>query len=142
MPLFWRYISFSRYFLIILIYNCFWIIFLWIFWKFCKNIFLRFYYQSNRQLLWLFFDIPLLYYYIYLSSSIISRLFSRNISLFRYFFIILICNYLLIVLLWIFWNFFDFISNFVTDQIISYLCWYLNCSFEAVLNESVADCLS
>ena len=56
---FWKYMSFFRYFIryffIMLICNCLWII------------------LNFLKLLW-FFDIPLLYYYITLSSSIISYL--------------------------------------------------------------------
>ena len=63
MSFFWRYLSLFRYFFIILICNCLWIILQWIFLNFCV------------------FDIPLLYYFN-LSSSIIFCISSRNIYLF------------------------------------------------------------
>ena len=114
------------------------------FWKF------RHYSQSNHQFLLLLFHIPLLCYYINLSPSIISCLFSGDIYLslglyfytFLYFFIILICNCLWTILLWILWNFFYFIGNCITNQITSCFCFFLITLFQAVLNASVADCLA
>ena len=53
----------------------------------------------------LFFDISLLYYYIYFRLLIIFCLSSGDIFFMRYFFVILICNCFQIILLWIFWNF-------------------------------------
>ena len=52
----------------------------------------------------LFFDIPLLYHYINLRSSI-TLVFWWCVFIFKYFFINLIYNCFLIILLWIFWNF-------------------------------------
>ena len=70
---FWRYISFFRYYFIILIYNCFWIILLWNFWNFC--------------------DFLIFLCYTMLSQFINDFLsFSwRYISFFKYFVIMLIC---------------------------------------------------
>ena len=88
----------------------------------------------------LFFDIPLLYCYINLRSSIFLCLSAGDISFFRYFFIMLICNCLWIILLWIFWNFCNSISNFIPNQITSCSCCFLNCFFfEKILNASVAE---
>ena len=90
----------------------------------------------------LFFDIPLLYYYINLRSLIILSFFWRYISFFRYFFIMLICNCFWIILLWIFWIFCNPISNFITNQISCFCCFFWIAIFEAVLNASLAYCLA
>ena len=42
----------------------------------------------------------------------------------------------------IFWNFHNSISNFITNQITSCFCCFLNCFFLAVLKASVVDCLA
>ena len=75
----------------------------------------------------LFFDILSLCYYINLRSSISFGLSSGDIyfSLGISFFIILLCNCLWIILLWILWNFCDFISY----QISSCFCYFLNYHF-------------
>ena len=83
----------------------------------------------------LFFHISLLY--VNLSSWIIFCLFWGDIFFFRYFFIILICN-----CFYVFWIFFSFSSNFITNQITSCFCCFLNSSFKAVLKASAADCLA
>ena len=91
------------------------------------------YYLTNI----LFFGIPLLYYYINLRSWI----WKRDISFFRYFFVMLICNCFWVVLLWSFWDF--FISVFTTNQITSCsCCFFWIILFEKVLSASVADCLA
>ena len=41
----------------------------------------------------------------------------------------LISNYVLIILLWGFWNFYNYISNFIPNQITSCFCCFLNFSF-------------
>ena len=91
----------------------------------------------------LFFDIQLLYYYkwCYIISNFLP-LFWRYISFFWYFFIILIFDCLWIILLQIFLNFRDFISNFITNQITKCYCCFLNYSFEEVVSTSAADCLA
>ena len=78
-----------------------------------------------------FFDILSLCYYINLRSSISFGLSSGDIyfSLGISFFIILLCNCLSIILLWIFWNFCDFITNFISYQISSSFCCFLNYHF-------------
>ena len=91
------------------------------------------YYLTNI----LFFGIPLLYYYINLRSWI----WKRDISFFRYFFVMLICNCFWVVLLWSFWDF--FISVFTTNQITRCsCCFFWIILFEKVLSASVADCLA
>ena len=101
MPFFWRYIFFFRYFLIILICNC----------------------------LFVTFDIALLYYFN-ISSSIISCLssgkiyFSLGISLW--------CSFVTACELFcckFFQNVCDSVSNFITNQIISWFSCILNYSF-------------
>ena len=72
----------------------------------------------------------MLYYYIHF--KIINNFLSffwRYISFFRYFFIVLICNCLWVILFWIFWKFCDFIRNFISNQITSCICYFLNYSF-------------
>ena len=88
-----------------------------------------------------FFDISSFYYYINLRSSTVFCFSSGNIYFFRYFFIILICNCLWIIVLWIFLNFCDFISNFITNQITSCFCCFWITFSELFLNASAADCL-
>ena len=90
--------SFFRYFM--LICNCLWIIL-----NFLKH-------------LW-FFDTPLLYYYITLSSSIIS-----------YLSIILECEL------------FGFFSNFISNQNINCFFFFWIALAEAVFTASVADCFA
>ena len=91
------------------------------------------YYLTNI----LFFGIPLLYYYINLRSWI----WKRDISFFRYFLVMLICNCFWVVLLRSFWDF--FISVFTTNQITSCsCCFFWIILFEKVLSASVADCLA
>ena len=58
-------------------------------------------------------------------------IFLRYMAFFKYFFIVLIFNCLWIILLWIFWNFCDFISNFVINQITSCFFSFLNYSSES-----------
>ena len=63
--------------------------------------------------------------------------FWRYIPFFRYFLIMLICNCFWIILLWTFWNPCNFtvvrltypVSNFMTNQITSCSCCFLNRSF-------------
>ena len=66
---------FHHYYLLsfILTWKCFWIILLWIFWNFCNSV--------NDFITNIFFDIPLLYYYFNLRSSIISCIFSGGLYL-------------------------------------------------------------
>ena len=101
---FWKYISFFRYLFNILICNCLWIILSWIFRNFWD--FLIFHYY--------------VYYYVNLSSSIISCLFSGDIFLSLD--ISLSCSFITIsmVLLWNFWN----ASNFNTNKITSRCCCF------------------
>ena len=82
----------------------------------------------------------MLYYYINIRLSLIFGLSSGNIYIhfFRYLFIMLICNGLWITLLCIFWN---SISNLITNQITSFLCYFWVTLFEVVLSASVANCL-
>ena len=68
--------------------------------------------------------------------------FWRYISFFRCFFIMLIYNCSWIILLLTFWKFYNFISNFITNQITSCSCCFWNDFFEEVLIASVADCLA
>ena len=104
------------------------------------------YYLTNL----LFFDIPLLYCYINLRSSIVFCLFFwrytsflGNSSL---------CSFVIIywtILRWTSWDFCNSISNSITDQINScfwcflffYFLFFLF-FFEVVLSTSVADCLA
>ena len=51
------------------------------------------------------------------------------ICFFRFFFIVLICKCLWIILLSIFWNPPNFIANFIANQIASWFSCFLNCSF-------------
>ena len=82
--------------------------------------------------------IPLWYYFINLRSSIIFCI-SSYIFFFGYFFIMLICNSLWIILLWVFLNFRNFtvirlsycISNCITNQFTSCFCCFLNYSFRS-----------
>ena len=87
----------------------------------------------------LFFDIPLLYYYNNFRSAIIfclppgdmylsflSCLFATASELFC-------CEF--------FETFVIFFSNFITNQITSYFCCFLNYSFWTSLSTSAADCL-
>ena len=50
-------------------------------------------------------------------------------------------NYLWNILRWTSWDFYNFISTFIANQITSCSCCFFNCSFEAVISASVADCL-
>ena len=68
----------------------------------------------------LFVYIPFLYYYINFTSSIIRSLSSGDTYL-------------------SFLNFYNFISNCITNQITGKLLFFLIGSFKAVLRESVAD---
>ena len=132
MCFFWRYISFFRYFFLsssfVTVSELFCCEFFQAFVILPCTTYLprqRFCFQSNL----LFFDIALLYYYFNLRWSIVFGLFSGDISFFRYFFIILIRNCLWIILLWVFWNFCDVISNSITNQITSCFCCFLSRSF-------------
>ena len=77
------------------------------------------------------------HYYINLRSSIISCLFFEIISFFRYFFITLICKFPWSFLSWTSSNFYNStvvrlsyrVSNFITNQITSCLCCFLNYPF-------------
>ena len=51
------------------------------------------------------------------------------IYFFRFFFIVLICKCLWIILLSVFWNPPSFIANFIANQITSWFSCFLNCSF-------------
>ena len=55
--------------------------------------------------------------------------FLRHISFFRYFYVMSIFKSFWIILMWSFWEFCDFISNFIINQITSFLCCFLNSSF-------------
>ena len=74
----------------------------------------------------LFLDIFFLCYHINLNSSIILCLSSGDIYL-SLVFIILIFNCLWIILLWIFWDFWNFISDSITNQFTS--CFYCFLSY-------------
>ena len=79
----------------------------------------------------LFLDIPLLYCYINLKSSIIFCVSSGDIYLsLGISFIMLICNCIWIILLWSFWCFCNFVRDFITN-------WITNALFEAVSCASV-----
>ena len=82
----------------------------------------------------LLFDIPLLYYYINLGSSIILSYFWRYRNFFRCFFIMFIFNCFWIILQWTSWNFLNSISNFITNQITSCFCCFWNYSYWSSLN--------
>ena len=82
----------------------------------------------------LLFDIPLLYYYINLGSSIILSFFWRYRNFFRCFFIMFIFNCFWIILQWTSWNFLNSISNFITNQITSCFCCFWNYSYWSSLN--------
>ena len=95
---------------------------------------------SNKFIIFWYSIIMLLF-----QSQIIKTflsLFWRYISFFRYFFIILIFNCFWMILLWIFLIPCNFIRNFITNQITSCFCYFLNCFFEEVLNTSVPHCLA
>ena len=94
------------------------------------------YYLTNL----LFFDIPLLYCYTNLNSSIICCLSSRDTYLFLVRPLDLLClrpsKYIcqllfhhLVIFYSFFWNTHYFISNFITNQITSCFCGFLNCFF-------------
>ena len=83
---------------------------------------------------WLFFDIPLLYFYINLSINNFLSFFGRYVSSLKYFFIMLLCKYFWINFLWSFWDFWNFprpcrASDFNTNQISSCLWCFLYRSF-------------
>ena len=90
----------------------------------------------------------LIIYILFINSSSISdhqqffSFFWRYISFLRYFFIMLICKYFWIILLWRFLNFRNSISNFITNQITKCISIWLNWLFETVLSASFADCLA
>ena len=82
----------------------------------------------------LFLGILLLYDYINLRSSIIFFFFLRYISFFRYFYIkfCIFCftfNCFWTIMWWSSRDICNFISNFITSQITSCSCCFLNCSF-------------
>ena len=81
----------------------------------------------------LLFDIPLFYYRTNLGSLIASVLLLKIVSVIRYFFAMFICNCFWVILLSSFWDFCNFISNFLTNWITL---------FEESLSASVADCLA
>ena len=74
----------------------------------------------------LFFDIPILYYYISLRSS---KIFWRYIPFSRCFFIMLICNCLWIILLPFFWNSVTLIAILLLAKSQVFSCCFLNCYF-------------
>ena len=80
------------------------------------------------KFLFLFFDVPLWYCYISHWSSVNSYFSFGDISFFRYFFIIIICNCLWIILLWILQNFPNSINNFIGNIITISFFWFLNYS--------------
>ena len=102
---------FFRCFFIVLICNSFSIILLSIFWNFC--------------------DIPLLYYHLNLKSSITSCHFSADMSFFRHFFIILMCNFFVILS--------AILLSIKSPVACAFFCITL---FEEVLSASVADFLA
>ena len=65
----------------------------------------------------------------------------RNISFFRYFWI-LICNRLWTIFLCSLWSFPSFSRNFITKQIASCFCCFLNWSFWSSLKCMIADFLA
>ena len=76
----------------------------------------------------LFFEILLLYYYINFRSLIICSLIPGGI----YFSLDILSLFITVSESFCgegFWNFCDFISNSVTNQITGYFCAFLNCSF-------------
>ena len=84
---------------------------------------------SEKSIIFWYFIIILSY-----QSQIINnflRSFWRyiNLSLSRYFFIILICNFLWTILWWPSWNFCSSISNFITNETTSCFCCFLNYYF-------------
>ena len=78
----------------------------------------------------LFFDIPLLYFYINPRSTIIFCLSSGDIYLSLD--ISLLCSFVTVSELFcreFFWDFCNFISDFINNQITSCFCCFLNHSF-------------
>ena len=86
------------------------------------------------------FDV--LYYYVNIRLSIIFCLFSGDVCLFIGISVSLL-TFTWIILWWTFWNFCNFISNFITKEITSFFSYFLNCLlfFEAVLSVLVTNCL-
>ena len=78
--------------------------------------------------------ILLLNCFINLRSSIILCLSSGDRCFSTYFFIVFIFNCFWMILLRIFWNTCDFISNFITNQITSCVCCFLSYSFRSSFN--------
>ena len=66
------------------------------------------------------------------ASGVFHILLLYNLNLFRYFFIILNCNFFWMTLFWIFWKFPNSISNFITNKITSCFCCFLNSLFGEV----------
>ena len=89
------------------------------------------------------FDLSLLYYYINPWSFKIQCLFFEDTYL--PFGISLSNPVSLLTVSELFsgdWGFCNFISNFITYQITSCFCSFINYFFEAILSASVADCLA
>ena len=81
----------------------------------------------------------ILYSYVNLNSSIICCLSSGDIYLSFGIYVSLSTVSKYFVMIFVFCN---FTSTFITNQITSCFCCFLNCFFEAVLWVSVADCLA
>ena len=135
MSFFWRYMSSFRYFFIILIYNCFWIILLWIFETF---IILSVILLSIKFIIF-WYSIIILFYECQIINNFFSFLWI-SISFFKYFFIIFIFNCFWITLVWI--NFSKPARDFICNEITTYFWCFSNYFFEVILSTSVVDCLA
>ena len=122
---FWRYISFFRYFFIVLICNCFCIILLQISFKFCNSVS---YFSITH--IYFFFFIPSLYYYFHLRPSMVFYFSSADIYLslgcsLSFSFVtvseLFCCEFCE--------TFNNFISNFITNQTSYRFCCFWNYSF-------------
>ena len=91
----------------------------------------------------LFFEILLLSYYINLRSLIICFLFSGDIYLSLLSPIFSPSFVTVSELLWLsVWDFRNSIRNFITNQVTSCFCWFLNCSFWSSFERICSKCFS
>ena len=107
--------------------------------QFCQLL----YYQSNHQFPLLLFDVPLLHYYIDLSSSIISSLFSQDVYLSLG--IYLLFSFVTVSELFsceFFWNFVILLAILWPIKSPASHAIFWIALYEAILNVSVADCLA
>ena len=88
--------------------------------NFCLEFIVEFGALPNKFII---FNIALLYYYINLRSSVILCLSSTYI----YILLMFNCTCFWVILLQSFWNFYNYVNNFIINQIISCSCCFLNC---------------